>query len=190
MLCVCISVHSSPPAEHSDGGRCEEPGAEGPALARVTVKTVAAGEAEADVVPADHLTAGAYTVSRRHAAFGEEHRSAAEAALGGEADLLWPTLGQNVPAAAVEGRLRTVETVQLLTQDSRIMETQNQSRDPAEMNQQHHSVPENTHSTGCQQTASQKNVHAWFKYSLNYLNYPISSITLNVQPGASCSKVF
>ncbi len=142
---LCVSVHSSPPAEHSDGSRCEEPGAEGPALAGVTVRTVAAGEAEADVVPADYLTAGAHTVFRRLAAFGEEHRSVSEAALGGEADLLRPTLGQNVPAAAVEGRLRTVETVELLTQDRRSMETQNQSGAPAEMNQQHHSVPENTH---------------------------------------------
>ncbi len=180
---LCVSVHSSPPAEHSDGSRCEEPGAEGPALAGVTVRTVAAGEAE--VVPTDYLTAGAHTVFRRLAAFGEEHRSVSEAALGGEADLLRPTLGQNVPAAAVEGRLRTVETVELLTQDRRSMETQNQSRAPAEMNQQHHSVPENTrHRTPTNSFSRERScmVYIWLtpQTSLNYLNYPISSITLNV----------
>lgn len=135
-----VSVSSSPPAEHSDGGRSEEPGAESPAPAGVTVRTVAARVAEADVVPADHLTAGAHTVSRRHAAFGEEHRSASEAAVGGEADLLRPTLGQNVPAAPVEGRLRTVVTVELLTQDRRSMETQNQENHSRQL----HSVRKHT----------------------------------------------
>lgn len=122
------------------------------APARVTVRTAAARVREADVVPADHLTAGSDTVSLRHTAFGEQNGCVSEPAEGSEAELLWAALGQNVPAAPVEGRLRTVVTVEVLTQDSRRTETQNQEHktwEPAETSfiEHHkvHFVPENPH---------------------------------------------